>query len=66
MDTNEKWLTVKQAAEFLQCSAPTIRRRIADGSLKVMRSGRLIRIARADLEAMMTQPQPKPKENEQQ
>ena len=30
----EKWLTVKQAAEFLQCSAPTIRRRIADGSLK--------------------------------
>lgn len=55
----EKWLTVKQAAEFLQCSAPTIRRRIADGSLKVMRSGRLIRIAESDLKAMMNPAQTK-------
>jgi len=43
------WLTIQQAARLAACSASTIRRRIADGSLQVAGKGRLKRIRRADL-----------------
>lgn len=56
METAEKLLTVQQAAEMLQCSPNTIRRRIKAGELSVMRSGRILRIPESSIRAMM-QPQ---------
>ena len=53
---NEKWYTVQQAAEMLQCSQNTIRRRIKSGELSVMRSGRILRIPESSIKAMMQQP----------
>lgn len=50
---NEQWYTVQQAAEILQCSVSTVRRRIADGELKVMKSGRIIRISADAIKDMM-------------
>ena len=45
------YLTIAQAAERLQVSTKTIRRRIAEGSLKVKRlGGRTLRITESDLE----------------
>lgn len=61
---NEQWMTIKETADFLKCSESTVRRRIAAGELKVMKSGRLVRIDKAALLAMMNQEPPK--ENEQQ
>ena len=52
---NEKWYTVQQAAEMLQCSQNTIRRRIKSGELSVMRSGRILRIPESSIKAMMQQ-----------
>jgi excisionase family DNA binding protein len=43
-------LTVAQAAELLQLSTPTLRRRIREGELPVLRLGALVRIYPADLE----------------
>ena len=50
---NEKWYTVQQAAEMLQCSPNTIRRRIKSGELNVMRSGRILRIPDSAIKEMM-------------
>lgn len=50
---NEKWYTVQQAAEMLQCSPNTIRRRIKSGELDVMRSGRILRIPESAIKEMM-------------
>ena len=50
---NEKWYTVQQAAEVLQCSPNTIRRRIKSGELNVMRSGRILRIPESSIKEMM-------------
>ena len=55
METTEKLLTVTQAAEMLQCSPNTIRRRIRAGELKVMRSGRILRIPESAIIDMMQQ-----------
>lgn len=45
-----QWPTVQQAAEILQTSPKTIRRRIADGTLDARRLGpRLIRVNPASL-----------------
>lgn len=45
-------LTIPQAAEYLNCSIETIRRRIRLGQLSACRTGpRLIRIKRYDLDA---------------
>ena len=43
-------LTLKEAAGLLQVSVQTLRRRIADRTLKHVRVGRQIRIKPADLE----------------
>jgi excisionase family DNA binding protein len=46
-------LTVAEAAEHYNCSERTIRRRIADGTLRAWRVGpKLIRLDPADLERM--------------
>ncbi|GEK80574.1 helix-turn-helix domain-containing protein [Agrococcus baldri] len=45
----DPWLTVQGAADLLNVSPKTIRRRLADGSIPAMRLGRLIRINPADL-----------------
>lgn len=48
------WCTLHEAALYLNTSDKTVRRRIADGSLKAHRFGREIRIAFADLDALLT------------
>lgn len=42
--------TLEEAAEWLGCSARTLRRRIDDGSLPVFRDGGLVRVRAVDLE----------------
>lgn len=49
-------LTRKQAAEWAGCSTATIDRRIRLGELPARRSGRMVRIAMADLERMFSDP----------
>ena len=44
------YLTIADAAEHLVCSEKLVRRMIADGKLKAVRVGRLIRIHPRDLE----------------
>lgn len=40
----ERLLTVSEYAQVRGCSEKTVRRRIADGKLPVIRTGRLVRI----------------------
>ena len=42
-------LSLAQAAEVLGCSLKTLRRRIKDGDLPVIRDGRLVRVHPQDL-----------------
>ena len=50
-----RYLSVAEAAEELGVSSKSIRRWIADGRLTARRAGpRLIRIAKADLDKMMS------------
>jgi excisionase family DNA binding protein len=50
-----QWPTIQQAAETLQTSTKTIRRRIADGTLDARRIGpRLIRVNPTSLAALGT------------
>jgi excisionase family DNA binding protein len=51
---NTRWLTVDQAAAYLQVIPNTIRNLIHDGSLKAARLGYKFRIERVDLDLMMT------------
>lgn len=44
-------LTVKQAAELLSFSRPTVYKLLEEGTLPCVRLGKAVRIARADLEA---------------
>ncbi len=49
-----EWLTIEQAAQWLQVSTKTIRRYIEAGSLPAVNlGGRAIRIRRQDLEAFL-------------
>lgn len=43
-------LTLQDTAAALGCSVKTLRRRIADGQLAVIRDGRLVRVDPEDLE----------------
>lgn len=52
-NTTEQLLSLKEAADRVGVSVKTIRRRIADGQLPAYRTGRILRIKRADLEALM-------------
>lgn len=48
-------ISLQEAAIELGVSVDTIRRRIADGSLPAVRTGpRLLRVSRADVEALST------------
>lgn len=47
------YLTLKEAAVYAACSVDTLRRRIRSGELVAYRSGRLIRVRRSDLDAML-------------
>lgn len=51
-DHNE-FLSLKDAAALIPCSVRTIRRRIAEGQLPAYRTGRIMRVKRGDLEALM-------------
>lgn len=49
-----EWVSITEAAAFVPCSTRTIRRRLADGSLKGYRFGpRLIRLDLVEVEAAM-------------
>ncbi len=43
-------LTLQESAATLNCSLKTIRRRISDGQIAVIRDGRLIRVHPDDLD----------------
>jgi excisionase family DNA binding protein len=53
-DAPGEYLTVAELAEIVRCSEPTIRRRIADGSLRAVKLGRgrnsAVRIPRTALD----------------
>jgi len=49
----DKALTLKQAAEILDCHIATVRREIERGHLNAFWIGRIIRIRQSDLEAYM-------------
>jgi excisionase family DNA binding protein len=49
----ERLLTVKDAAGRLACSEAAIRKWIAQGRLRAVRVGRLVRVRPADLERMV-------------
>lgn len=51
-DHNE-FLSLKDAAALIPCSVCTLRRRIADGQLPAYKTGRILRVKRGDLEALM-------------
>lgn len=44
-------LTLKQVATQLNMSVATVRRRIDDGSLAVIRDGRIVRVRQKDLDS---------------
>lgn len=46
--------TIKQASEYTQLSARTLRRYIAEGRLVAYRMGRAIRLKQEDLDALFT------------
>lgn len=50
---DEKWYTTEQAAEILQCSLSTIRRRIRSGELSALKSGKILRIPESAIKKMM-------------
>ena len=49
----EKLYSTEQAAELLQCSLSTIRRRIKSGELKALKSGKLLRIPESSLQELL-------------
>jgi excisionase family DNA binding protein len=53
---DHEFLTVAEVARLLQCSEPTVRRRIRDGELPAVKLGRgrsVLRVPRAALEAWL-------------
>lgn len=53
--TSRDWLSLTEAAEELGVTDRTLRRKIASGDLPAYRMGpRLVRVKRADLEALLT------------
>jgi excisionase family DNA binding protein len=46
-------LRIADAADILGVSSDTIRRRIADGRLRAVKSGRIVRIDERDLQAFI-------------
>ncbi len=54
---DHEYLTVREAAELLRVSVPTIRRWIASGRLHAVRPGsRSVRLRRSDVEPLPTRP----------
>ncbi|HQT75168.1 MAG TPA: helix-turn-helix domain-containing protein [Acidiphilium sp.] len=51
---NDRMMPLRDVAEILDVSIATLRRRIAEGALRVHRIGRTIRISEADLGAFLT------------
>ena len=51
--TNGRMLSLSDVAEQLDVSLSTVRRRIAEGALRVHRIGRAIRISHVDLAAFL-------------
>ena len=52
MSLPKRLLTIDETTEVLGCSMKTLRRRIAEGAIAVIRDGRLIRIHPDDLRAL--------------
>lgn len=53
VDPNRKWLSVFEAAQYLQCAPNHIRRVIHAGDLRAVRFANSFRIDRADLDQLM-------------
>lgn len=55
------WLTIEQAAEYLQLSVSTLRRAVKAGLVRASRAGgwRVYRFRRVDLDAYMIPEEPK-------
>lgn len=53
MSKKSEMLSLKEAAFRMGISVKTLRRRIASGDLPAYRSGRIIRVNAADLDAML-------------
>lgn len=51
--TTTEYLSLQEAADRWGVSSKTVRRRIAEGKLAAYRSGRIIRLRVADVDAMM-------------
>jgi excisionase family DNA binding protein len=51
-----EWITRQQAATIANCSLQTIDARRYDGTLPYQKFGRLVRIRKTDLEAMLNPP----------
>jgi excisionase family DNA binding protein len=47
---NNEWLTIKEAADYLKLSVPTIRKYIRLRKLPHYRHGRIVRFKRRDLD----------------
>jgi excisionase family DNA binding protein len=54
-DLPPRLLTLDETRQILGCSMKTLRRRIADGAIPVIRDGRLIRIHPEDLKRYIQQ-----------
>lgn len=55
--SDDRWVSVQEAAEYAAVSTKTIRRRIKDGALPARRFGpRLLRVSSRDLDAMFAEP----------
>jgi excisionase family DNA binding protein len=52
-DPNQEFLTIREAAANFHVSTRTVRRWIEDGEIPAYRVGRIVRIARSDLEAFL-------------
>ena len=50
---NDRMMTLRDVADILEVSIATLRRRIAEGALRVHRIGRTIRVSEADLGAFL-------------
>jgi excisionase family DNA binding protein len=50
---NDRMMPLRDVAEILEVSIATLRRRIAEGALRVHRIGRTIRVSQADLAAFL-------------
>lgn len=52
--TGRRYASLTDAAEYLDCNERTLRRRIADGTVRGYRLGKLVRVDLDELDALLT------------